>query len=170
MWSSLGPGSALREKGEKKISEGEKKKSASEASRELVWRGERVAEPGDMPLMPQIRPPKINLSLKCQHVRLSQMSAWTHYVAFVKKYLNSRWRKSASKEIYLTSIPPIFFLFDPIFCLFSHCKPGPRLQKNVSQSLQDSGEKEDNRKFKIRHLKLTSRSLKFQGYYPNSLT
>ena len=46
------------------------------------------------------------------------MSAWAHYVAFVKKYLNSRWSKSASKEIYLTSIPPIFFLFDPFFCLF----------------------------------------------------
>ena len=32
------------------------------------------------------------------------MSAWACYVAFVKKYLNSRWSKSASKEIYLTSI------------------------------------------------------------------
>ena len=28
-----------------------KKKSASEASREVVWEGERVAEPGAMPFM-----------------------------------------------------------------------------------------------------------------------
>ena len=41
------------------------KKSAIEASREVVWVGERAAEPGDMPLMPPIRPPAINLSLKC---------------------------------------------------------------------------------------------------------
>ena len=35
-----------------------------------LWRG-RVEEPGDMPLMPPIRPPDINLSLKCQHVKFS---------------------------------------------------------------------------------------------------
>ena len=156
MWNTLGPGSALREKGEKN-QRGWKKKSASEASRELVWRGERVAEPGDMPLMPPIRPPTINLSLKCQHVESSRMSAWAYYVAFVKKYLNSRWSKSASKEIYLTSIPPIFFLFDPVFCLFPHCEPGPRLHVKVllekfhlngHTSLQVSGEKGNNREFK----------------------
>ena len=84
-----------------------------------------------MPLMPQIRPPTINLSLKCQHVKSSRMSAWAHYVAFVKKYLNSRWSKSASKEIYLTSIPPIFCLFDTVFCLSPHCEPGPRLHVKV---------------------------------------
>ena len=131
MWSSLGPGSALREKGGKKSARVKKKKSASEASRELVWRGERVTDPGDMPLMPQIGPPTINLSLKCQHVKSSRMSAWAHYVAFVKKYLNSRWSKSVSKEIYLTSIPPIFFLFDPVFCLFPHCEPVARLHVKV---------------------------------------
>ena len=59
------------------------------------------------------------------------MSAWAHYVAFVKKYLNSRWSKSASREIYLTSIPPIFFLFDTVFCLSPHCEPGPRLHVKV---------------------------------------
>ena len=95
---SLGPGSTLREKGEKKI-------SVNKASWEVVWGGERVAEPGDMPLMPPIHPPAIDLSLKCQHIKLSSlMSAWACYVAFVKKYLNSRWSKSANKEIYLTSI------------------------------------------------------------------
>ena len=47
---SLGPGSALSEKGQK-IGVG-KKKTVSEASREVVWGGERVAEPGDVPLMP----------------------------------------------------------------------------------------------------------------------
>ena len=154
------------------------------------------------------------------------MSAWAHYVAFVKKYLNSRWSKSASKEIYLTSIPPIFFLFDPVFCLFPHCEPGPRLHVKVLlqnfhlnghttwfriqiQKLEQSTDA--NLSFKkllskckkqlvmrgdcqIRFrrerqkvrataakrrtigslrdtsFKLTSRSLKFRGYYPNSLT
>ena len=58
-------------KGEK-IGVGEKKKSAREASREV----ERVTQPGDMSLMPPIRPPAINLSLKCQHVKFSsRMSA-----------------------------------------------------------------------------------------------
>ena len=58
-------------KGEK-IGVGEKKKSAREASREV----ERVAQPGDMSLMPPIRPPAITLSLKCQHVKFSsRMSA-----------------------------------------------------------------------------------------------
>ena len=66
---SLGPGSALSEKGEK-IGVG-----GSEANREVVWGGDRVAEPGDVPLMPPIRSPAINLSLKCQHVKFSRMSA-----------------------------------------------------------------------------------------------
>ena len=39
---SLGPGSALGEKGKKK-GVGEKKKKKSEASRGVVWGGERVA-------------------------------------------------------------------------------------------------------------------------------
>ena len=96
---SLGPGSALWEKGEK-IGVGENKKSTLEASREVVWGGERVAEPGYMSLMPPIRPPATNLSLKCQHVKFSsRMSAWANYAAFVKKYLSSRWSNSASKEI-----------------------------------------------------------------------
>ena len=92
-------------KGEK-IGVGEKKKnSACDASREVVWGGERVAQPGDMSLMPPIRPPAINLSLKCQHVKFSsRMSAWANYAALVKKHLNSRWSNSVSKEIYLTSI------------------------------------------------------------------
>ena len=47
---SLGPGSALGEKVEK-YRRGSKKKSASEASRVVVWGVERVAEPGDMPVM-----------------------------------------------------------------------------------------------------------------------
>ena len=64
----------------KKIGVGKKKKSASEASREVVWEGKRVAEPGDMPLMTPIRPPAINLSLKFQHFSTS-----AYYVAFVKK-------------------------------------------------------------------------------------
>ena len=50
-----------------------------------------VEETRDMPLMPPIGPPAINLSLKCQHVKFSsQMSALACYVAFVKKYVNSR--------------------------------------------------------------------------------
>jgi len=57
----LGSGSALGKK-EKKNRRGQKKNSASEASRKVVWGGEIVAKPGDMPLMPQIRPPAINLS------------------------------------------------------------------------------------------------------------
>ena len=53
-----------------------KKKSASQASREVVWGRERVAEPGDKPLIPSIRPPAINLLLKCQQVKFaSRMSA-----------------------------------------------------------------------------------------------
>ena len=43
--SGLGPGSALGEK-EKEIGVGEKKKSASEANREVFREGERVAPPG----------------------------------------------------------------------------------------------------------------------------
>ena len=67
----MGTGSALWEK-EKKSALAKKKKSAREASREV----ERVAQPGDMSLMPPIRPPAINLSLKCQHVKFSsRMSA-----------------------------------------------------------------------------------------------
>ena len=63
-----------REK-EKKFGVGGKK-MASEVSREVVWGEERTAEPGDMPLMPPIRPPAINLSLKCEHVKFSsRMSA-----------------------------------------------------------------------------------------------
>ena len=61
------------------------KKSASEASGKVLLGGKRVAELGDMPLMPPMRPPAINLSLKCQ---LFSTSAF--YVAFVKKFLNSR--------------------------------------------------------------------------------
>ena len=48
---------------EKKICVDEKKKLIWE----VIWGGERMAEPGDMPLMP-CRFPAINLSLKCQHV------------------------------------------------------------------------------------------------------
>ena len=70
---------------------GRKKKSTSETSREVVWGEERVADPGDIPLMPPIRPPAISLALKCQHVKFSsRMSARAYYVAFVCKYLNSR--------------------------------------------------------------------------------
>ena len=59
-------------KKEKKIGIGKKKS----ASREVIWGGEGVAEPGDMPWMALIRPPAINLSLKCQHVKFSsRMSA-----------------------------------------------------------------------------------------------
>ena len=71
------PGTRLRIGGKRR------KKSASEASRAVVWGGERVTEPGDKPLMPPIRPPAINLSLKFQHVKFSsRMSAW----AYCKKY------------------------------------------------------------------------------------
>ena len=61
------------------MSSGEKK-LASEAIRKVVWGGKRVAGPGDMPLMPPIRHPAINLSLKCQ-----QFSTSAYCVAFVKK-------------------------------------------------------------------------------------
>ena len=54
--------STLWGKGEK-ISVGEK--NNPRAKREVVWGGERVVEPGDMSLMPPIRPAGINLSLKC---------------------------------------------------------------------------------------------------------
>ena len=63
-----------------KIGVGEKKKSAGEASLEVAWKGKRVAEPGDRPLMTPIRPPAINMSLKFQHFSTS-----SYYVAFVKK-------------------------------------------------------------------------------------
>ena len=92
-----------------------KKNLRGEASREVVWGGKRVAEPGGIPLMSPIRPPailidklKLVIEIWCHHVSPS-----AYYVAFVKKkkrrkkkrYLNSKWsRKSASKEIYLTSI------------------------------------------------------------------
>ena len=38
---------------------------------EVVWGGKMEAEHGDMPLMPPICPPAINLSLQCQHVKFS---------------------------------------------------------------------------------------------------
>ena len=63
-------------KKEKKIG-GRKKKKFDKGSelRDAVG-GERVAELGDMPLMPQICLPESNLSLKCQHVKFSpRMSA-----------------------------------------------------------------------------------------------
>ena len=77
--ASLGPGSALGEKGEKNRRR-RKKKIAYKVSREVVWGGGggrgRVTEPGDMPLMPPIRNPAINLSLKCEYVKFSSwMSA-----------------------------------------------------------------------------------------------
>ena len=80
---------------------GEKaKKLASKASPEVIWGGERMAEPGDMLLMPPIHPAAINLSLTCQHVIFSsRMSAWAYYVGFCKKYLNSRWSKLRRREI-----------------------------------------------------------------------
>ena len=59
---------------------GRKKKSAGEASREVVWKGKRVVEPGGRPLMTPVRPPAINMSLKFQHFSKS-----SYYVAFVKK-------------------------------------------------------------------------------------
>jgi len=49
---SLGPGSVLWEKGEKNGC-WPKTKSASEASREVVWGGERVAAPFPLPRLPQ---------------------------------------------------------------------------------------------------------------------
>ena len=62
--------------------------------------GERVAELGDMSLMPQICPPASNLSLKCQHVKFSpRMSAWAYYVVFVCKYLNSRWKEYKQRDL-----------------------------------------------------------------------
>ena len=51
-------------------------KKESEASRAVVWggggggEGGRMAEAGDKSLMPLIRPPAINLSLKFQHVNV----------------------------------------------------------------------------------------------------
>ena len=45
---NLGPGSALWENEKKSALAKKKKKSASEARREVVWGGERVAEPGDI--------------------------------------------------------------------------------------------------------------------------
>ena len=48
---SLGPDSALWEKGEE-IGVCEKKKSASEASREVVWGGEMVYRPSPLPRIP----------------------------------------------------------------------------------------------------------------------
>ena len=77
--TSLGPGSVLRENGGKNW-RARKKISTSEASRAVVWGGERVAEHGDMPLMLPIRsppPPANKLLLKCQYVKFSsRMSAW----------------------------------------------------------------------------------------------
>ena len=73
-YDSLGPGSALGKKREKNRRAKKKKFDKGSEPRGTVG-GERVAEPGDMPLMPQICPPASNLSLKCQHVKFSpQMS------------------------------------------------------------------------------------------------
>ena len=76
--ASLGPGSALGEKGEKNRRRRKKKNGQqSEPGGSLGGGGGgRVTEPGDMPLMPPIRNPAINLSLKCEYVKFSsRMSA-----------------------------------------------------------------------------------------------
>ena len=93
---SLGPGSALGEKGEKKLA----------CSVAVVLGcggggGGRVEEPVDIPLMLPIHPPAINLSLKCQHVMFSAlMSTWVYYFVFVKKNLNShRWIKKIERDL-----------------------------------------------------------------------
>ena len=57
---------ALHRGGKEKNRCGRKKKVIWE----VIWGGERMAWPGDMPLMLR-RPPVINLSLKCQHVKFS---------------------------------------------------------------------------------------------------
>ena len=51
---------------------GERAKKIGERSkpRGNLWRG-KGGEPGDMPLMPPICPPVINLSLTCQYVMFS---------------------------------------------------------------------------------------------------
>ena len=48
-----------------------KKKSASEASRELVWGEERVAEPEEMPLMPPFHDTRIWYHALIGHVFIS---------------------------------------------------------------------------------------------------
>ena len=77
-------------------------------SQEVVWGGERVAEPGDMPLMWRIHPAAINLSLKSSTHQVLitdvSMSLFCCSNLWKMQYLNSKWSKSASKEIYLTSI------------------------------------------------------------------
>ena len=74
--ASLGPGSALGEKGEKNRRRRKKNCQQSEPGGSLGGGGGRVTEPGDMPLMPPIRNPAINLSLKCEYVKFSsRMSA-----------------------------------------------------------------------------------------------
>ena len=64
---------------QKKRKTARRARRASRASLAVVWGGERVAYPGVetcLYLIPPIRPPAINLSLKCQHVKfLSRMSA-----------------------------------------------------------------------------------------------
>ena len=90
------------------------KKSASEASREVIWGGKRVAEPGDMPLMPPIPPPSaINLSLKCQHVKFtSRMSSWACYVALKNIWIRDEVKvqaKSSTKLRSSTGLTPTFF-------------------------------------------------------------
>ena len=54
-----------------------------------------------------IRPPAINLSIKCQHIKFSlRISTWAYYVAFVKKniWIRDEVRVQESKAINLTSI------------------------------------------------------------------
>ena len=65
----------------------------------VVWGGERVVEPG-LPLMPQNRPTAI------YYVKTSSFHGCQRepVMSLFWGYLNSRCSKSASKEIYLTSI------------------------------------------------------------------
>ena len=74
--ASLGPGSALGEKGEKNRRRRKKNCQQSEPGGSLGGGGGGVTEPGEMPFMPPIRNPAINLSLKCEYVKFSsRMSA-----------------------------------------------------------------------------------------------
>ena len=70
----------------KKIGVGKKKKSASEASREVVWGGKRVAAPSWRHAFDAADPPSSNKLV----IEISTLQHVSLLCRFCKKYLNSR--------------------------------------------------------------------------------
>ena len=96
LWGAFSPGA-----GSWLVGRGDGREKIGERSepRIVVWGGERVVEPG-LPLMPQNHPAVI------YYVKTSSFHGCQRepIMSLLWGYLNSRCSKSASKEIYLTSI------------------------------------------------------------------